>query len=107
VEFLFGQGSGSSGSGLLGFFPFILIMLVIYLLMIRPQMKQQRKKREMLENLKKGDHVVTAGGIRGTIAGFKNKNSVVVLAVAKNLVLHVNRSAISGMVEKEMESGEK
>lgn len=107
MEFLYGQERGSSGSGLLGFFPFILIMVVIYLLMIRPQMKQQRRKKEMLQNLKKGDHVVTAGGIRGTIAGFRNKNSVIVLTVAKNMALHVNRSAISGFAEKETESREK
>lgn len=103
MEFLYGQASGSSGSGFLSFFPFILIMLVIYLLMIRPQMKQQKKKREMLENLQKGDHVVTAGGIRGNIAGFKNKNSVVIVTVAKNVALHVNRSAISGIADEEID----
>ena len=85
------------------FFPFILIMVVIYFLMIRPQVRQQRQKKEMLQNLKKGDRVVTAGGIRGTIAGFKEKNSVVILTVAKNLALHVNKSAISDLAEKQTE----
>lgn len=107
MEFLFAQTNGGSGSGLLSFFPFILIMFVIYFLMIRPQMKQQRKKREMIENLRKGDYVVTAGGIRGTITGFKDKNSVVVLTIAKNVAVHVNKSAISDFAEKETESREK
>ena len=101
MEFLYGQAAGPAGGGMLAYLPFILIIVVIYFLMIRPQMKQQRQKREMLEKLEKGDRVVTAGGILGTIAGFKEKNSVIILAVAKNVAVHVNRSAISGLAEKE------
>lgn len=103
MDFLYSQTGQGTGGGFLSFFPFILIMVIIYFLMIRPQMKQQRKKREMLANLRKGDRVVTAGGLLGTIAGFKDKNSVVVLAVAKNVTLQVTKSSISGLAGKEAE----
>lgn len=105
MDFLYGQLGQTTGGGFLGLAPFILIMVIIYVLMIRPQMKQQRQKREMLANLKKGDRVVTAGGVLGTVVGFKDKNSVVALAVAKNVVLHVTKSAISSLADSEMESG--
>ena len=78
--------------------PFILIFVVIYFLMLRPQMKQQKEHKVLLENLKKGDKVITSGGIHGTIAGFKVKNSVVLLTVDKDVKLAVNKSAISGLV---------
>ncbi len=66
--------------------------------MLRPQMKQQKEHRKLLENLKKGDKVITSGGIHGTIAGFKENNSIVLLMVEKNVKLSVNKSAISGLI---------
>ena len=87
----------SSGGGILGFLPFGLILLVIYFLMQRPQMKQTKERKVMLENLKKGDKVVTSGGVHGTINGFKEKNSTVILTVDKNVKLTVSKSAISGL----------
>ena len=87
----------SSGGGILGFLPFVLILLVIYFLMLRPQMKQTKERKVMLENLKKGDKVVTSGGVHGTINGFKEKNSTVILTVDKNVKLIVSKSAISGL----------
>ena len=86
----------SSGGGILGFLPFVLILLVIYFLMLRPQMKQTKERKVMLENLKK-DKVVTSGGVHGTINGFKEKNSTVILTVDKNVKLTVSKSAISGL----------
>ena len=53
MNYLYAQTS--SGGGILGFLPFVLILLVIYFLMLRPQMKQQKDRKVMLENLKKGD----------------------------------------------------
>lgn len=99
MDILFAQADAPGGGGFLGLLPFILIIFVIYFLMIRPQMKQQRIKREMLGKLKKGDRVVTTGGVYGTIAGFRNKDSVVVLNVDKNVALHVSKSAIAALAE--------
>ena len=94
MNYLYAQTS--SGGGILGFLPFVLILLVIYFLMLRPQMKQQKDRKVMLGNLKKGDKVVTSGGIHGTITGFKEKNSTVILTVDKHVKLTVSKSAISG-----------
>ena len=96
MDFLYAQSS--SGGGFLSFLPFVLIFIVIYFLMLRPQMKQQKEHKTLLENLKKGDKVITSGGIHGTIAGFKAKNTVIVLiveiAVAVDTnIIHVKRKA--------------
>lgn len=83
--------------------PLFLIMGIIYFLMIRPQAKRQKDKQKMLAGLKKGDHVVTIGGIHGTIAGFKQKNTIVVLKLDKNFSITVNKAAIAGLVGKTSE----
>lgn len=90
-------GGGNQGGGLAMYFPFILIMFVIYFFMIRPQAKRQKEKRKMFEALKKGDKVVTIGGIHGTIAGFKDKGKLVVIKTSKTGDLIVNKSAIAGL----------
>lgn len=78
--------------------PLFMIMGIIYFLMIRPQAKRQKEKQNMLTTLKKGDHVVTIGGIHGVVGGFKNKNSLVVLKLDKNVSITVNKAAIAGLV---------
>lgn len=89
-----------TGGGFATFLPFILIFAIIYFFMIRPQSKRQREKQQMLDALKKGDKVVTIGGIHGTIAGLKDKGKVIVLKVDKNVELTVSRSGIAGLVDK-------
>jgi len=101
LDILLAQGSGGAGSTIGGFLPFILIMVVIYFFMMRPQMKQQKQKKLMIEALKKGDRVITVGGIRGTIAGFKEKDSIILLNVGKGTTLEVTRSSVSGLAKKE------
>lgn len=80
--------------------PLFLIMGIIYFLMIRPQAKRHKDKQTMLGSLKKGDHVVTIGGIHGTVTGFKQKNTLVVLKIEKNVSITLNKSAIAGLVGK-------
>ena len=73
--------------------------------MIRPQAKRQKEKQNMLNNLKKGDSVITIGGIHGAISGFKGKEKkAVILKVDKNTSMIINRSAIAGMSDKVNES---
>ena len=57
------------GGGILSFLPFILIFLIFYFLLIRPQQKRQQKQESMLKAIEKGDSVVTAGGIHGKVTG--------------------------------------
>ncbi|MBL7014032.1 MAG: preprotein translocase subunit YajC [Candidatus Marinimicrobia bacterium] len=84
----------------MAFLPFVLIMGIIYFLMIRPQAKKQKEKSSMLDNLGKGDKVVTIGGIYGTISGIKEKGRIVLLNVDKSTNLTVNKSSIAGLAEK-------
>ena len=87
--------------GLMAYLPFILILVIMYFLMIRPQAKRQKEKQKMLTALKKGDAVVTIGGIHGTISGFKNKEEKIAsLKIDKNTTISINRSAISGLVNQ-------
>jgi len=93
------SGSAGGSGGMLSILPFVLIMLILYFLMIRPQAKRQKEKKTMLEVLKNGDRVVTIGGIHGTVAGLKNQGKIVVIKVDKNTNLTVIKSAIAGLAE--------
>ncbi len=95
--------ASQSGGGIAAFLPFFLIMLIIYFLMIRPQAKRQKEKQNMLLSLKKGDKVITVGGIHGVVAGMKNQGKLIVLKIDKNLNININRSAISGLANGEIE----
>ena len=100
MSFIFGQSEQVQGSGILGFLPFILIMLILYYFMLRPQAKKQKEKEDMLKDLKKGDGVITMGGILGKINGFKENGKLVILKVDNNTSLTLNKSAIAGLSNK-------
>ncbi|HPU86277.1 MAG TPA: preprotein translocase subunit YajC [Candidatus Latescibacteria bacterium] len=92
------QPSGGQASSPWGMFvPLLLMFVVLYFFMIRPQQKRQKEKEKMLEALKKGDRVLTLGGIYGDIQ--QVKDNVVVLRIAENVKVEVQRSAISSVVE--------
>jgi preprotein translocase subunit YajC len=88
-------------------FPLLMIVpifLAMYLMMIRPQKKRQKQWQEMLANMKAGDRVTTAGGVRGVI--FSIKDDVVVIRVAPdNIKLEVAKSAIASVTTQESTSG--
>ena len=83
---------GGGADGLMSFLPIILMFVVLYFLMIRPQMKKAKEHRTMLEALQKGDEVVTAGGIVGRIT--KISDQYVTVEVAPNTEVVVQRSAV-------------
>ena len=91
---------GQGGGGILAFLPFILIMAILYFFMIRPQSKKQKEKEKMLSELKKGDKVISSGGIFGTVSGFKNSGRCIILKVDKNTNLTLNKTAIAGQAAK-------
>ena len=97
MDFLLGQSQ--QGGGLAAFLPFILIMFIIYFLMIRPQNKRQKEKDEMRKNIKKGDKIITMGGIYGTVQGIKEKNRKIVLKVDTNTNITINTTAVAGLAE--------
>ena len=88
-------GGGAPGAGFGPFIPLLLIFIVFYFLLIRPQQKKQKEHRQMLEALKTGDQIVTSGGLYGTIVGFGEDNRVV-LKIAENVKVEVGRSFIAG-----------
>ena len=81
------------GNPILSLLPFILMFVVLYLLILRPQIKKQKNQQKMVDELKKGDAVVTSGGIHGVITNLKDE--VMVLKVAENVKIEVSRSAVS------------
>ena len=95
------QSAGATAA-LINFLPIVAIGAVFYFLVIAPANKQRRKQQEMLNALKKGDRVVTTGGIYGTIQGVEA--DVVYLKIAENVKVKVARSAISGLVSGESEA---
>jgi len=104
----------AAGNPLLTFLPFLLIIAIFYFLILRPQNKKQKETQKMLANLKKGDKIVTIGGIHGTIQNVKEQT--VIVKVDEDTKLEFSRSAISTVVtvakedkseNKDDESGEK
>jgi len=97
------QASKPGGAGFLGsLFPLILIVLVMYLLLIRPQSKRQKQHRQMVAELKPGDEVVTAGGMHGSIAGIREKQQTLLVKIADNVKVEVDRASI-GRVKTDQE----
>jgi preprotein translocase subunit YajC len=88
-----GGGSGGAG-GLMGLAPILLMFVIFYFLLIRPQQKQARKQQDFIRNLKVGDRVVTAGGLHGEIKGLTD--TTMTLEIADKVRVKVTRSAVSG-----------
>ncbi|MDR2596279.1 MAG: preprotein translocase subunit YajC [Treponema sp.] len=89
-----GQEGGSS-SLLMSFLPFILIIGIFYFLIIRPQNKKRKETEKMLSALKKGDKVVTIGGLHGIVQNVKE--TTVIIKVDDNVKLEFLRSAVSSV----------
>ena len=85
---------GGGAGGFASFVPLILIFVVFYFLLIRPQQKKAKEHQNYLANLKKGDKVITGGGIHGQITGLTD--TVVTLEIAENVRIKVNRASIMG-----------
>lgn len=86
-----------AGGGLMAFAPMIFIFVIFYFLLIAPMRKKQKKTQEMLAKLKKGDEVITGGGIFGRIAALDEERGFVVLQIADNVKIKVLRSAVAGL----------
>lgn len=96
------QTSGGAAGALVQFAPIVAIGLVFYFLVIAPANKQRKKTQEMISSLKKGDRVITTGGIYGTVQGVEA--DAVYLKIAENVKIKVTRSAVSGIVTEDSET---
>ncbi len=88
---------GAEANPIFSFLPLILIFVIFYFLLIRPQQKRQRELQKMIGELKKGDRVVTAGGIIGTVTSLQNDYVVLKIGDNENTKIEVLKSAISGL----------
>ena len=79
---------------------YLLIFLIIYFIMIRPQVNQQKKHTELLTNLKKGDKVITKGGLIGTISNIKGKNKEILELNINNTKIDILKSYINSTYSK-------
>ncbi len=95
------QAAPQEPSALMNFLPFILIIVVFYFFMIRPQQQRQKELNKLRDELKKGDHVVTTGGIFGKVA--KVADNKITLEIADGVLVDFEKSAIlskEGEVQK-------
>ena len=95
----YAQVPGTGGdAGLMSFLPIILMFVLLYFLMIRPQMKRAKDHKAMVEGLQKGDEVITAGGVLGRIN--KVGEGYVSLEIAPNVEIQVQRPAVQLLLPK-------
>jgi len=87
------DGMASLVSSLL---PFLLIILVFYFLILRPQQKRQKSRQRLLEGVQKGDKVITSGGIYGTVEGLED--NTVLVKIADNVKVKMEKAAIGTIV---------
>ncbi len=86
-----GEPSGGGGIGI--FLPLIAFFLIMYALMIRPQQKQQKEHKKMLAEVKRGDQIVTSGGIHGRVTGVTD--DILTVEIAERVRVKLNKSAVS------------
>ncbi len=87
------QGAG----GMLQFAPLILIFVIFYFLLIRPQSKKSKDHRQMLESLKKGDKIITTGGIHGFIEDIDGNIITLKIGIKDDIKVKVSRNYIAGL----------
>ena len=91
-------GSGGEGGGFAAFVPLILMFAIFYFLLIRPQQKKAKQHREVLSALKKGDRVISSGGLHGLITGLTD--DVVTMEIAPKVRVKVSRGSVSSVANK-------
>ena len=89
-----------SGQGIAQFIPLILIFVIFYFFLIRPQQKRVKDHKQMVENLKRGDEIITSGGIIGTIDKIMEDDRIEVI-ISDNVKVQIIRSTITSLLKKE------
>jgi preprotein translocase subunit YajC len=92
-------GTGGEGGGFGAFVPLILMFAIFYFLLIRPQQKKAKAHKQLLASIKKGDRVVSSGGLYGVVTGLTD--DVVTMEIAPKVRVKVSRGSISGVIGRE------
>jgi preprotein translocase subunit YajC len=94
----YAQAAPSGDPGFIGLLPIVLMFVLLYFLMIRPQMKRAKEQKLMIEALQKGDEVVTAGGVVGRIT--RISDAYIGLEIAPNTEISVQKAAVQVLLPK-------
>ena len=97
IAYAMGGGGGEGAAGFSGFIPIILMFVIFYFLLIRPQQKRQKEQRNMISSLKKGDRIMTSGGLHGRITGIDD--TTLTLEIADKVRVKVGRSNVAAMIQ--------
>jgi preprotein translocase subunit YajC len=99
IQFAMGPTGGQGGGSLTGLLiPLLGMLAIFYFLLIRPQQKKQKQVQAMIAAIKKGDRVLTTGGIYGTVVGVKD--NIIVLKIAEEVKIEIVKQAVASVVEK-------
>lgn len=90
----------TQGFSIFGMLPLLLILVVMYFMMIRPQQRKQKTHQAMIGAVKPGDEVVTSGGVYGVVAGVDEKENTIWLKVANDVKIKIERFSIARKLEK-------
>jgi preprotein translocase subunit YajC len=91
-------GTGGQGGALGAFVPLILMFAIFYFLLIRPQQKKAKQHKEMIASVKKGDQVISSGGLYGVVTGVQD--DVVTMEIAPKVRVKVSRASIAGLAKR-------
>ncbi len=88
--------AGGAGGGFTAFVPLILMFVIFYFLLIRPQQKKAKEHQKMIDNIKKGDRVITSGGIHGTVTSLGDTS--VSIEIAEKVKIKLSRGNIAALL---------
>ncbi|MFB0519918.1 MAG: preprotein translocase subunit YajC [Desulfatiglandales bacterium] len=103
LAYAMGTGGGGQGGGLGAFLPLIIIFAIFYFLLIRPQQRKSKQHKQVLASLKKGDRVVSSGGLHGVITGLTD--DVVTIEISPKVRVKVSRGYIAGIIGRTESQG--
>ena len=98
IDSAWAQGSAGQSGGLLGFLPLIVIFVLFYFLLIRPQNKKQKEHRAMVDALANGDEIITGGGVLGKVTDVGEQ--FVTVEIANNVVVKIQKHTVAAVLPK-------
>ncbi|UCG66249.1 MAG: preprotein translocase subunit YajC [Deltaproteobacteria bacterium] len=93
-----GAGGAGGGGGLGAFLPLIIIFAIFYFLLIRPQQRKAKQHKQLLADLRKGDRVVSSGGLHGLITGLSD--DVLTVEISPKVRVKISRGSIAGIIRR-------
>ncbi len=99
LAYAMGTGGGGDAGGMSAFIPLILMFAIFYFLLIRPQQKKAKQHKTLLSSLRKGDRIVTSGGLHGLITGVAD--DVVTMEIAPKIRVKISRGSVAGILKRD------